>query len=731
MAFFKPRHKLLALLLTAALAQGMILPAVYAADEDTSASSVLEEGASVSGGVSEEGGGASGSDGSSEMGEGTPAPDESSDVDGDAQYNVQDIAVINSMLSNNWPEGTRPELAPEDGSSVPDSWTFATWSDSADGKRITTLNLAERGLTGDLNVSGLTTLEILDCSLNKSLTSLDASGCTSLTKLDCNNYNSAEGLGQPHGSLKVLHISDCISLEELVCKYNEITALDASQSTALELLDCSENELTTLKISAPTKLRELSCWSNKLSELNVSQYTVLEVLDCGLNQFTSLDVSTLTSLKRFACDNNPLLTAVDVSGNTTLERLDCYFNEKMTSVTASGCTALTDLNCGMYSSGGGFYKRGSLTHLDVSGCNALKWFTCAGQQLTSLDVINSPELEQILCEDNQLTSLNLAGCHKLNRIECSQNKLTSLDLSHFPELRELGCSENQLTSLDVSHCPQLMYLNCTYNMLPDKSAVIGFTGVWGPEGDRFQFDPQRAGSDSPATPPPTSPSVPNDNNNYYDSSDDKEQNSASSSTPTTAAPSIVTAAEASAAVSAALKESAKMATGVHTFTARLRNRSNISLETMQAMVRQAKTASLNTENRTKLIIYADSVKKQSVDVRISFNPELATKEINLSGSTVNDDAKAVTSHFEKYYTNKVMTVALGQKDNFGMPVKIAAKRIPEVNTSNLFFYSYNKATNKYKRIVYPQYWIDKNSYIHFTTESANYIIISDGPLEER
>jgi len=50
---------------------------------------------------------------------------------------------------------------------------------------------------------------------------------------------------------------------------------------------------------------------------------------------------------------------------------------------------------------------------------------------------------------------------------------------------------------------------------------------------------------------------------------------------------------------------------------------------------------------------------------------------------------------------------------------------------NLYFYSYDKKANSYKRIEKPAYWIDKNGYLRFTTEYAGEIIISEGALERK
>jgi len=77
-------------------------------------------------------------------------------------------------------------------------------------------------------------------------------------------------------------------------------------------------------------------------------------------------------------------------------------------------------------------------------------------------------------------------------------------------------------------------------------------------------------------------------------------------------------------------------------------------------------------------------------------------------------------------------VQLDHTKPWGQPVQIAAKvDLTGMDTANLFFYSYDEKTNIYWRIEKPAYWIEKNGYLHFTTELVEDIIISEGALERK
>ena len=198
-------------------------------------------------------------------------------------YHPGDVAVVNAIITNN---GLKWELAPEDGSCIPNDWLTA-WSDEATNKRITLLQFYCASLTGALDVSRLTELQNLHCETNE-FTSIDVSGLT--------------------------------KLEEFFCFQNQLTALNLSTLTGLKNFDCSENQLSSLDVSASTEIEALGCSKNRLTALDVSALTILEVLECDSNQLTALDVSGLTMLAHLNCTNNQL-TSLDLSllGNTLTE----------------------------------------------------------------------------------------------------------------------------------------------------------------------------------------------------------------------------------------------------------------------------------------------------------------------------------------------------------------------------------------------------------------------------
>jgi len=124
-----------------------------------------------------------------------------------------------------------------------------------------------------------------------------------------------------------------------------------------------------------------------------------------------------------------------------------------------------------------------------------------------------------------------------------------------------------------------------------------------------------------------------------------------------------------------------------------------------------------------------------VEVRITLNPALSTQNLNLSASTTNAQATQTKSRFERFFSNSnINVINLGQQGSFGQSVTIAA-RIPipaDFNLNNLHFYSYDRASNSYRRIINPAPMrLDSNGYLHFNTTLGGDIIITTSPLVRR
>ncbi len=140
----------------------------------------------------------------------------------------------------------------------------------------------------------------------------------------------------------------------------------------------------------------------------------------------------------------------------------------------------------------------------------------------------------------------------------------------------------------------------------------------------------------------------------------------------------------------------------------------------------------NEAEGKNIVLHADTMIGNAVQGRIYVDPSKFTdlkEPIKLGVYTESAKTAATTSFFEKFFNNNVATVSFEQQGSIGAMLEIAAKvDLTGMDVTKLVFYSYDKAANVYRRIENPAYWIDKNGYLHFTTQFAGDIIISEGAL---
>ncbi len=435
----------------------------------------------------------------------------------DPEFNPDDIAAINAIAF------AHPSLgmseAPPDGSEVPDDWTGkVNWVTATNNRRVFSLILRNKGMTGALDVSGLPSLNYLFCE-NNQLTELNLSGLPGLNDLNCSGNQLTE-----------LNLSGITGLNDLNCSGNQLTELNLSGLTSLAGLNCSGNQLTELNLSGLPGLAGLNCSGNQLTELNLSGLTSLRDLYCSGNQLTELDLHNFL-LFNADVSFNCMESADDITGDSNVFPYKFSPQRARYAVTyaANGGggsmdddTAFEELpfklpECGFVAPEGKRFKHWAIGSADSqttknpgdeytftanTGVYAV-WKGIPGTYHTGdIAIINefirnyhptgmteapadgsevpdnwdgvvswndeSPKrVEFLTISDLGLSgTLKLSGLEKLICLECYYNELTGLDLSDLPALRDLGCAENNLTgTLDLTNLTNLRCLEAEQNNL--------------------------------------------------------------------------------------------------------------------------------------------------------------------------------------------------------------------------------------------------------------------------
>ena len=123
----------------------------------------------------------------------------------------------------------------------------------------------------------------------------------------------------------------------------------------------------------------------------------------------------------------------------------------------------------------------------------------------------------------------------------------------------------------------------------------------------------------------------------------------------------------------------------------------------------------------------------AVQAQITFpEPTKLTTDMQVSGYVSGSIVDSRRAFFERWFTNKVQIVHFEQSGAWGQPVEVAVKvDLTGMDVKNLVIYSYDKTTNSYKHVATPNAWVDKNGYLHFTTQLAGDIVISEDVLEKK
>ncbi|MCL2109071.1 MAG: hypothetical protein FWH20_06975 [Oscillospiraceae bacterium] len=271
----------------------------------------------------------------------------------------------------------------------PANWEGILWT-SATPRRVATITLNRKNLTGELDLSEFSRLSALQISTNQ-LTKLNLENCTSLTNVQAGsnllteinlaNCTSLEGANLAPNKLSAIDISACTKLTFIHLNNNELVSIDVSKNTEIETLNVFTNKLESLDVTTNTKLTQLSATNNKLESIDVTKNTLLTNLNLGFNQLSEIDVTKNTALKIFSIGNNQL-ESLDVSANIELVNLEV-----------------------------------------------------PGNQITALNLSNNSKLTSLQAYDNRLSALTLSNDNIIESVNVHNNKLT--DTSFLKNLKSL------------------------------------------------------------------------------------------------------------------------------------------------------------------------------------------------------------------------------------------------------------------------------------------------------
>lgn len=220
---------------------------------------------------------------------------------------------------------------------------------------------------------------------------------------------------------------------EIDCHKMKLSSLEVSNCPTLETLVCYENNLETIDVTRNKALRKIDIAKNsRIQVLDITQNELLEKLECDETLIENLDVShnpKMIRLKVSKCK----LKRLDLSNNPDVEAVWCDFNN-ISEINIQGKQKLHTLWC----------DNNRITELVVTDCPSLRLLGCNANNLKNLTFKNSKEITKLWCNNNQLTTLDVSGLPQLTLLYCHVNQLTELNVSCNTELRRFWLFGNQI-----------------------------------------------------------------------------------------------------------------------------------------------------------------------------------------------------------------------------------------------------------------------------------------------
>ncbi len=305
-----------------------------------------------------------------------------------------------------------------------------------------------------INLSGLSNLQVLNCNQNYQLALLNISGCSSLTNLSCSSNN-----------LGMLNLQGFNNLESLDCSGSYLTSLNINGLTNLTTINSCCNLLTTLDVSSCINLTSLNCYNNDLSSLIVNGLSNLTELITYLNDLTNLNLAGCNNLSELNCWGNQL-TSLDVSGLENLLYLNAWQND-LNSLLLSGCVNIQNIDC----------SENNLTSLDLTGLNNLEILNCRYNSLVSLDVSLQEGLTQLNCSFNQITSIDVSNNYLLDNLQLHDNNMFYMNIKNGisiynggiynnPNISYVCCDDFEISFVEDSFVNQNVSINSYCSFFP-------------------------------------------------------------------------------------------------------------------------------------------------------------------------------------------------------------------------------------------------------------------------
>ena len=213
-------------------------------------------------------------------------------------YHTGDLEILQKIIESN-------DALAEYDITKPNTLDWVAWEDEGgihgNPIRVRSLWLQNRNISGELDLSGLSYLNSLDCYSNPDLTSITSPA--SVTYIGCH-----------YTGITSLEVSGCPSLEYLYCHGTNLATLDVTRNPALIDLSCGETGITSLDVTNNLLLKGLNCANTQITTLDISQNT----------QLTSVVINN--TLSQFITSKGSITLSPSANGTVSIDTYDTATN---------------------------------------------------------------------------------------------------------------------------------------------------------------------------------------------------------------------------------------------------------------------------------------------------------------------------------------------------------------------------------------------------------------------
>lgn len=248
-----------------------------------------------------------------------------------------------------------------------------------------------------IDVSSLSSLNLLDISYCDNLTGLDVSNLTSLTNLSCSSNDA----------MTSLNVNGCTALEDLNCQYGALTSLDLSGLSNLSTMFAENNNISSIDVTGTVSLGNLNIAYNQITSLTVQDLPVLQSISASGNMISNFSIQNCPLFFTLVMSDNQLNT-LDLSGipntvivevqNNVLENLILAENNNIYQIKlANNLFSEINLNNCVNLNWGSFGNNPNLQSILLKNGSM--------ESLFNINISNLPNLQYVCADNEQLNDV--------------------------------------------------------------------------------------------------------------------------------------------------------------------------------------------------------------------------------------------------------------------------------------------------------------------------------------